>query len=527
MVAAIAVFAGCEGPAGPQGERGEDGAPGAPGSPGNPGVPGNPGDPGAPGDPGDQGDPGGSPGPVTGIDVDEYLYLFEREVAVVSATVLPEDAGIQTLIWEIYDEASAAVIRLGRTPRLSILSGSSIEVTGLVEGEARILVTALGGGETEVSRIVNVTVETRHVAGRIADLHDLHAAGELPATATVQTGTPVERIDPQSLYFGGATIEITLEAGLPGDALQLDAPGAMFAVGPGVTLILGDVILRGIDGNTDALVSVDTGAEFEMRAGAEIYGNENVSLVAAATLGGGVRVNSGATFLMEGGTIHGNEANRGGGVWNAGTFVMNDGEISGNRTIGTGVVTGAGALHGGGGVRNEVAATFRMNGGVISDNEAAQAGSSGGGVFNLGTFEMAGASAIRGNRTMMAGGGVSSHGMFVMHNGTISGNTFLPISTAFTGGGVQMNMNGSLRIVNGVIYGNDAANPDDRNIAITGDVLHVVAFGGHERVERGRFVAGDWVRTDFWSFGGLNGPNNNTIALDSTIRVVDGELITD
>lgn len=81
--------------------------------------------------------------------------------------------------------------------------------------------------------------------------------------------------------------------------------------------------------------------------GGKITGGDNSS-------GGAVYVNSGATFTLSGGTISGNSAKQGGGVYNAGKFIMTGGVIfENNSEEGAGVY-----LH-------EKNAKFEMSGGTI------------------------------------------------------------------------------------------------------------------------------------------------------------------
>ena len=143
--------------------------------------------------------------------------------------------------------------------------------------------------------------------------------------------------------------------------------------------------------------------------------------------GSGVRVEGGGTFNMYGGTITGNKAETGGGVYVVdGTFTMNGGTISGNTANstdgGVGVYTTAAST--------TATATFTMNGGTISGNTATNGG--GVGVYGTGSafatngsaFIMNGG-AISGN-TAKNGGGVyvSKSGTFEMHNSaSVTGNT--------------------------------------------------------------------------------------------------------
>ena len=152
--------------------------------------------------------------------------------------------------------------------------------------------------------------------------------------------------------------------------------------------------------------------------------------------GSGVKVENGGTFNMYGGTITGNTASHGGGVYVDGTgstFTMNGGTISGNEA------TGSSGTSGGVYVSNN--GTFTMNGGTISGNTA---GSTDGGVgVYRGTgpakFEMNGGE-ITGN-TAATNGGVGVYGRdsaFIMNGGTISDNT-----ATNNGGGVYVGVSGS------------------------------------------------------------------------------------
>jgi hypothetical protein len=172
-------------------------------------------------------------------------------------------------------------------------------------------------------------------------------------------------------------------------------------------LILGENIT--LSGNADndevnnsALVVVGPSSgsyigKLTMNEGSRITGN---TVTAGSSGGGGVRVFTNSTFVMNGGMIDHNKVtgsnSSGGGVNNAGTFTMNDGNIEYNS---------AAASFYGGGVNG---GTFIMNGGFIRYNTVADSGSYGG-----------------------CGGGVSA-GNFTMNNGEISHNE------AGNGGGVYL-----------------------------------------------------------------------------------------
>jgi len=402
-------FAACEGPTGPQGERGE---------------------------PGDKGVPGGE-GPalefVVDIDVDyAALSLIRGQTATLTATVGPDYAVVQTVLWELYGDASGDVISLSRNragARLAQLTGDSVVVTPLRGGEAGILVTALGSGDTP--RQTKVTVLVDDLGWRLASLN----VEEQPYEGfVVETVTSDESFRPMHLYFGGEDVTITLTSRQgQSDTLTLDGPGAMFTVGNGVTLILKDITLRGIAANHGgALVVAGAGGTLIMDAGAVVRGNTNTDNANPANQGGGVRVAAGGTFnMLAGSIITDNEAFYGGGVAVDGTFSMHDGSIIGNT-----------ARSGGGGLFN--GGTFTMYGGLVTENIAR---SDGGGVDNDATFTMLGGFIME-NVAVRDGGGIVNWGTFVMDGGTISSNV------AGRAGGGMANYS-AFRFVNGIIHGVD------------------------------------------------------------------------
>ena len=159
--------------------------------------------------------------------------------------------------------------------------------------------------------------------------------------------------------------------------------------------------------------------------------------------GAGVFVNSGATFIMEGGTITNNSAGYGGGVYVAGTFTMNGGTITNNAATVSSGSGGAGVY-----VKD---GTFTMNGGTISENTS---GGDGGGVYVYsGTFNMTGGTISENTADNRMGGGVYvKGGTFAMSGGSITGNT-----ASSAGGGVYVTSSGTkFTMSDGVISGNTA-----------------------------------------------------------------------
>jgi len=211
----------------------------------------------------------------------------------------------------------------------------------------------------------------------------VYGGGHLTPT---QAALPTSRSD----------LTIILEASEP-NTISLASNGNLFAIGSGVTLVLGyNVTLmgRGPDAtpptvNNTQLVRVNSGGTLVMNEGSRITGNTVTSPPSEADDAGGVRVNAGGRLVMYGGEISHNNFNanfpNGGGVdVLGGTFEMHDGRIFGNNTNGTG----------GGGVRVHANGTFHMSGGVIYGNELAveeelrNTASNGAALFNNGTAQI-------------------------------------------------------------------------------------------------------------------------------------------
>jgi len=161
--------------------------------------------------------------------------------------------------------------------------------------------------------------------------------------------------------------------------------------------------------------------------------------------GGGAYIGGRGIFTMHDGIISGNitrDMGRGGGIYisssrseGVGTFIMLGGEIFNNT-----------ANRDGGGVYSS--GTFTMQGGTISGNIAYN----GGGVSGSLTMENG---TISGNTARTNGGGVHASGAFSMQNGYISGNI-----ANEQGGGVYVDdggyyYSGTFTKTGGTIYGND------------------------------------------------------------------------
>ena len=362
-----------------------------------------------------------------------------------------------------------------------------------VNHHIRITVTSLGFSSNIRSEPTDLVPPNSIIPQIEALLETVPVPAEAELVAHIN-----ETIPPQVFDFGGSEIEITIKGDAPGRNLTLASIGSMFTINAGVTLILEDIELKGINNNNRALVKVNEDGILVMEAGSKITGNTNTS--GWPNCGGGVATDEGE-FIMNAGEISGNEADEGGGVFNqfgyfemngglitgnhaedegggvtseSGLFFLLGGEISGNTTggAGGGVSTGWGGGFGmesgiinnnqaisGGGVFVNNHGLFIMDGGVISNNRAqGAAGSNGGGVHVQGSAANATANfmllsgTISGNTSVQAGGGVCSwsHGWFSQYGGTISGN-----SSQF-GGGVSQFGAGWYKMSGGIISSNTA-----------------------------------------------------------------------
>lgn len=190
--------------------------------------------------------------------------------------------------------------------------------------------------------------------------------------------------------------------------------------------------------------------------------------------GGGIFVDTHAEVILESGSITGNDAWNGGGVYvnGGGSFTMNGGEISNNRTLRP--------YHGGGGgiyvLNDETKGTgkFVMNGGVIKGNTTL---TQGGGAFIDGEMEMNGGKII--DNTGLKGGGVCINGTMTLNDGVVSRNKaeFLEETQydAIECGGIKIN-GGTLNLNGGEITDNTARSTEETN-AKDEEVEDAVAAG--------------------------------------------------
>jgi hypothetical protein len=271
---------------------------------------------------------------------------------------------------------------------------------------------------------------------------------------------------PAGVSVDGSNAKFTMNGGvIENNKITSATVGGGVNVSNGAFIMNSGIIRGNVSDSGGGGVYVDGGASFTMNGGT-IGGNSPADKNTAVNGGGVYVTGAGSTFTMKNGKIKNNTVNNtslgGGGVYvgaNA-TFIMDNGKITDNTANTTATTAG-----GGGGVFVAGDAIFTMNGGTISGNKAFGTGTygGGGGVFvystttstSLNIFTMTGGT-IDGNETDGYGGGVGVYrfanflATFTMTSGTISGNT------AQNGGGVGISFGGTLNIDGGTIENNIA-----------------------------------------------------------------------
>lgn len=241
------------------------------------------------------------------------------------------------------------------------------------------------------------------------------------------------------------TIKASVTLNLNGHTLTGNSGGPVITILNGGSLTLND--------------SVGTG---------KITGGKVITETKPYDQAGGVTVDGNSSFIMNGGSITGNDIGEEGGsggvhIVGGSFFTMNGGSITGNTgsgltvstnstaTIGNGTISGnehtVGNGCGGGAV--VIDGTLIMNGGTISNNTA----NDGGGVYVAGsnggkggTFTMSGGYITNNTATSYGGGVVVCNGenaaTFTMSGGSITGNT----ATGYGGGVVLSDGNATFTV---------------------------------------------------------------------------------
>ncbi len=307
---------------------------------------------------------------------------------------------------------------------------------------------------------------------------ELGANITLNSTLAIPAGKDITLIGSYSLIGADGVATITVNGTLTLDGITVthtsDESGRGVLVNSDGVLILQS---GEISGNSDTAatahgggVYLDTDATFTMNGGTI---SENT---ATGNSGGGVFIGADATFSMSGGTLSENTGHHGGGIYSSGGTITLSGTAAINENIATkdgggiyndngavimdgGTINTNTAVATGGGVRNNGEAAFTMNGGEISGNISDA--DVGGGVCNTDgvTFTLTGGKITNNTSNSYSGGGIASRGStLIMSGGEISGNT------APEGGGgiLSWEANSSFTMSGGIISGNTATNSDSK-----------------------------------------------------------------
>ncbi len=207
------------------------------------------------------------------------------------------------------------------------------------------------------------------------------AAPAAPAPEAAQPSTPSTPVAPEQPATEqpvGGTPEVPVDTGTLVDCDNGDTVmGAVEAASAGDTLnITGTCNEADITIDKDLTVTGDGTIDATGLNGRILNNNPGIDL----TISGDLTLTGGNPSY----------ANYAGGVWNRGTVTLDGGTITGNTAI----------L--GGGIYNVSDGTLNLNGGSITGNTAP---SSGGGIFNRGTVNLNGGT-ITGNQAVYFGGGI-------------------------------------------------------------------------------------------------------------------------
>jgi hypothetical protein len=325
-----------------------------------------------------------------------------------------------------------------------VLRGLSVANPGVIKATGTSPVLTLKTG-AQVSLEANLTLTGGNAGGHGGGVKITTASAANPATFTMKGG--IISGNTTSLYGGGVSVENNCSFSMSGGSITGNTAGR----GGGVFVNMAAFTMSGgtiaeNKASTWAAGVILNGAVFTMSGGSISH---NTGTNSASSIGG-IMLSSGSTFTLNGGTISYNESE---GPYGAGgvhindtsAMIMNGGSIHHNKaaTVGGGVVLSSGngsPVH---------SPSLTMNGGTISDNEAAE----GGGVRIGGTI-VSEADSPR----------------FTMKGGTIFGNT-----ATVHGGGVDVLVHGIFTKEplsdggsSGVIYGYDPDNPNSNKVRNAG-----------------------------------------------------------
>lgn len=214
------------------------------------------------------------------------------------------------------------------------------------------------------------------------------------------------------IFSGNKTYTLTVNGTLHSD-IRVTSGATLSIVGAGTIQGSGiSSVIAIVGSNSKVILGTENGVGPTVTGGkgSESPGNFNNG---AGTVGGGVFVNDGASFIMHSGAITKNEAGAGGGVfvWNGCHFEMTGGEISSNKAKDpdkTDDFDGPLRAHEGGGIFTDAKDTKITGGSIINNETETTTDWGGGGIYinNNGTL-MIPSALITNNSAAGLGGGVA------------------------------------------------------------------------------------------------------------------------
>lgn len=213
-------------------------------------------------------------------------------------------------------------------------------------------------------------------------------------------------------FSGNGAYTLTVNGTLHSD-IRVTSGATLSIVGAGTIQGSGiSSVIAIVGSNSKVILGTENGVGPTVTGGkgSESPGNFNNG---AGTVGGGVFVNDGASFIMHSGAITKNEAGAGGGVfvWNGCHFEMTGGEISSNKAKDpdkTDDSDGPLRAHEGGGIFTDAKDTKITSGSIINNETETTTDWDGGGIYinNNGTL-MIPSALITNNSAAGLGGGVA------------------------------------------------------------------------------------------------------------------------
>lgn len=358
---------------------------------------------------------------------------------------------------------------------VNLASGGDLEMTGgAMTGNAGARGGAIHGADT--GSVINIS------GGSVSNNTSSLAGGAIYGYAINIFGTALIDNNTATTIGGGIWAAAGSTTNLYGDAVisnnsvvsptfDLGSYGGGIGVDRSSSLTLsGNASIINCRAHNGGGVGLNNRATAAGNSSFTMSGNASITDCTAEVYGGGLyeyAIGSDIfTINMSGGTISGNRALNGGGVYmnSPGAFTMTGGAIDGNHAFSSTALSAYG-----GGVYKTGTGTFTMTGGSISRNDtlATAAGPSayGGGVYvHTSTFVVGNtggadsAVIIEGNTAGYMGGGIDAHigSTLIMHSGTIRDNHAVFGGEPTYGGGVEVYQNSTFTMNNGTISGNSS-----------------------------------------------------------------------